>query len=582
MKRIPLDQRRAILQAKLRGASHQEAAEQVGVSKGTVVNVYNAAKAGQYEAFAGLEDQVNALAELSKRLDESDLDVSAAHAGLDVLEWLDELDLDPADIAALRDRLAGMAADQEALGAFGEAAMQLNQLASVTGYDIEDDLATLLDIVHDRGPEEIQALFSLTEVAADVSADSIRSAVETALALEERGFDISVADRIAAELSEEAESDPEDAVGTLISRYNHHESLRSAVGDAQAERNSLEETITALQGEREHHEAAIERLETSLASLEDSLEELRAVRTALQEDIETRREQRRALGNEVEELERELQSIQREREVVHAYRQFIRDERLSQLLLEDCLKLIQEDTGEFEENFAAPGRGTLDRTHEELLAVLEEMRQQEEYISVTEHEAELERARDIEGDLDALEEERDAILAFRTFLETGDIYESTLEQLLRIKQGTADHLDEERREAKVQNYLIEQLEELTAGQEAVSKQRYRQDMNELRNDYIADLQAAYATVERLSEHVEGLTEEITAEWIDSVTETFELKLETMEDPISKEDLTALIETVFADEIERRVEHQTEDRVVTEVSDRLTHLRAGSPALIRDV
>jgi hypothetical protein len=582
MKRIPIDQRRAILQAKLRGASHQEAADEVCVSKGTVVNVYNAAKTGEYEAFADLEDQVNALAELSKRLDEEDLDVSAAHAGMDVLEWLNELDLEPDDVAAMRDRLADLARDENALAAFGEAAMQLHMLASVTGYDVEEDLATVLDIVHDRGPEEIEALFDLTDIAADLSADSIRSAVDTALALEERGFDIGVADRIAAELSAEVESDPEDAVETLISRYHHHESLTTAIENAQAERDSLEESITALQGEREHHEAAIERLESSLNSLEDSLDELQAVRTALQEDIETQREQRRALGSEVEEIESELQSIQRERVVVHAYREFIREEQLSQPLLKDCLEVLEKDSGQLEYDIAAPGQVTFDRTQEELLAVLEEMRQQEEYISITEHEAELKRARDIEGDLDALEEERDAILAFRAFLETGEIYESTLEELLRIKRDFVDYLDEERREEKVYDYLVEQLEELTTGEEAVSKRRYRQDMQELQNAYTADLQAAYATLEQVSEQLEELNEEIAAEWVDSVTETLESTVDTMEEPVSEEDLRELVETLFADKIERRVERECEDRVLTEVSERLSPLRAGSPVLMRDV
>jgi ribonuclease I len=56
----------------------------------------------------------------------------------------------------------------------------------------------------------------------------------------------------------------------------------------------------------------------------------------------------------------------------------------------------------------------------------------------------------------------------------------------------------------------------------------------------------------------------------------------MEEPVSEEDLRELVETIFADEIERRVELECEDRVLTEVSERLSLLRAGSPVLMRDV
>jgi hypothetical protein len=69
--------------------------------------------------------------------------------------------------------------------------------------------------------------------------------------------------------------------------------------------------------------------------------------------------------------------------------------------------------------------------------------------------------------------------------------------LLRIKRGFVDYLNEEQREEKVYDYLVEQLEELTTGEEAVSKRRYRQDMQELQNAYTADLQAAYATLEQV-------------------------------------------------------------------------------------
>lgn len=88
MNRLPPDTRRTILIQKLRGASNREAAERTGVSKGTVANEISEARAGEVEPFERLDDQVDGLIELGKRLKDADLDLRTALIGLDVIELM--------------------------------------------------------------------------------------------------------------------------------------------------------------------------------------------------------------------------------------------------------------------------------------------------------------------------------------------------------------------------------------------------------------------------------------------------------------------------------------------------------------
>jgi hypothetical protein len=569
MERIPLAQRRAVLQEKLRGASHQEAADRVGVSKGTVVNVFNAAKAGQYDAFEDVEDQVNALAELSKRLEAEDLDVTAAHTGLDILEWLDDLKCDPDALASFRDKLETFAADDTALESYFEAALRLQTVEELTGYTVNEELTALLDLLSEQDGRAIERLLTIGERASALDIDHLETAIDTALDLQADGFDLTVADRLAAELADRSDDSPAAAVEALVECYGEYDSLETAIADAQAEQAELEATIETLSEERDQHDAAITRLESTLKTQEATLEELTALRGDLQEDIERRRAERQAIGAEVEEVEANLQQIQAEREVVHAYRRLIREEKLPPAVLQDIIDLFTSDEipGETPTPALEPPR--YQGVKEALLRVLEEMRTGEEYITVEEHEAALEKAHDIARDLDDLEEEWTAVKAFLQFLDTGELSEMTLDELRKIKKGRADYLSETRREEEVNDFLIEQLEELTEGHEAISKRRHRDELERLRTEFLADLQASYRTLYSLRDEFDALSSHLEAEWMRGVAEAVVAELPDEETGVSESELEGTLQTVFEDEVQRRFQAEFEDYLMEEIHDRLS-------------
>jgi len=61
MRRILPDTRREIIRLKLQGATNQEAAETLGVSKGTVSNVVSEARDGEFPPFDDLDEQLDSL-----------------------------------------------------------------------------------------------------------------------------------------------------------------------------------------------------------------------------------------------------------------------------------------------------------------------------------------------------------------------------------------------------------------------------------------------------------------------------------------------------------------------------------------
>jgi DNA repair exonuclease SbcCD ATPase subunit len=558
MERIPLETRRQILQEKLRGASHQEAADRNGVSKGTVVNVFNSAKEGAYPAFDDLEYGAAALAELAKRLDDEQLDVTSAHVGLDVMAWMGDLEIDPDELVSFRDRLESFAEDEEKdVAAFAEAALRLHTVEEGTGYRFDEEILSLLELIEDQGPGTIERLLDVAEAMTALEIEPVEAGLETVYELEEIGFDATTARKVGTELGGLTEDNEDTAISRLVTIYAEYDSLERAIAELKDRKAELEESIDALESDREAHQAAVSRLESTLDQLESSLGELEAMRGELQEDIEHRRSELKTVSAQYEEVEANLQEIQEERAVVHAYRQFIREEDLSEDVLND-LSMWADQSGEEDLISELYTR----RPRQELLRILEEMRAGEEFMPVGEHERRMRTAHDLTRDIETIQKEYDAVLAFLDFLDTGDLSEDTVDELRRIKKGRANHLSERRRDEEVREFLVEQLEELTSDREVVAASRHREMLAKRQEAQQEHMEAIYASLAEFADQVESLNARLDDEWIDSTVRRLDTELH------EEAELEAAIRTVLAEEVDRRVEEEVERRLVDEINNRI--------------
>jgi exonuclease SbcC len=326
-------------------------------------------------------------------LDAADLDVTAAHTGLDVVEWLDDMDIEPGQIQAFRDRLDELTTDSDSLNEYATAAMHLHNLETETGLEAEGELGDLLADFEARSADEIERLEAAATALRDleVDGDELMTAIERAVAIQELGFTLPVAEGVAKKLP--TDKDDEEAVQSLIDAYREYESLENAAETLRSEKTKLssdvedlEEKIKQHQTHREKLDKAQNQLEETLDTQREALDELKEIRVEVNDQIAVDRSERSRLRSEIAECREELEKLETERDVVHAYRQLLREKTLPDSVLTDLdLFLTVRSHGPdsalwIAEPDARENVGT------EIIRVAEEMIEGEEMIPVAEHE----------------------------------------------------------------------------------------------------------------------------------------------------------------------------------------------------
>lgn len=471
MRQTSLDTRRQILKLKFDGLSNREVADRCDVSKGTVANVLEEARTGEFPGFAELEDEVDALFELRDRLDDAEASITDAQLGLDVLAWLDNLGIDPSQLKTFHDRLDELASGEMPIDEYGSAAIRLRSVERATDYAFDGQIEGLLDVLDEYGPETIDQLVRTATTATELGKGpaEVEQAVEQALTLQDQGFTPGLATALATELASVDSTSEDETINRLGDLYERFDSLDIAVQELSNDRDSLEAEIDELRDEKEELEADRDRLhdrldvmETSISVKRDALAENVEHREELQQQIDELRSEREELEANRDTLKRELADLEDERAVVHAYRRFLRDEVVSTDLVDDVADLVDIRRGRAEH--LAPFEPTIqERVRDELMRLAREMIEGEEMIPVAEHERKLEEARKHERESyqQALEEQRDQYLEV---IETSTgLFESVTSRLENLQSL----LDDEFATSVVEEFEAQAEEEVDEPEELI-------------------------------------------------------------------------------------------------------------------
>ncbi|MFB6361142.1 MAG: hypothetical protein ABEH59_07445, partial [Halobacteriales archaeon] len=547
-----------------------QVADEFDVSIGTVSNVIDEARRGEIEGVEPLDEQLDALIDLGKRLDEASLDVTTANIGLDMYSWIVELGLEPADIEQLKADLERVTGEDRDLNRAGPALQRLLSLEEETGLSVEDRLGELLELLADREPETVQRLADLAREAEGLpgGVDQLESAIEQSIEIQELGFDLDTAHRLATELGSNSDGDQQEAIDTLVDIYAEYEQLSEAVDDLRDSKESLEGDCETLRESRrnleEHQEQlqeSIQRAERALDSLEETQEELRATNEDLRDDVAHQRERLESIESDLEAKRSELEAIQEEREVVHAYRRFLRDADLSDQLLLDLDDLLRYRDGEADDPLEELASDAEQRTIEELRDLAMEMLEGEEMMPVAEHERKMREKGRTEQTLEELQEEREAVASFLEFLESGEIPEDLLEELLAIERGYSHPLEstKERKTEEARQYLVGRLHEFTEGETAIAASRHSEMLLEERERFEAELTSAFETIDRLAGQIHELQRLLDEDWVAKVSDQIIDGLDADEDRLTVDDLQEVIKETLEEEIQRRVKHESEQQ-----------------------
>lgn len=146
MPEISIRKRLNIVRLYLNGLSYQEIVSRAGVSKGTVVNVINELKEGQFPALEP-QEQVDALREIAVEVRRSGLSVSQAALGLSAFKGIESLGVPPRDLAGALELFRQLTPDGVDTRQFVAAAMTFKEIRDRNG----------------RSPEELQAWMNALE-----------------------------------------------------------------------------------------------------------------------------------------------------------------------------------------------------------------------------------------------------------------------------------------------------------------------------------------------------------------------------------------------------------------------------------
>ena len=98
MEEITLKKRLQVVELYFSGLSFDQISAKSGVSKGSVANIINELKAGNFPEVADITDQIETLRELSVTINKLKITVGKSAVGIALLNRIYELNLDPADM----------------------------------------------------------------------------------------------------------------------------------------------------------------------------------------------------------------------------------------------------------------------------------------------------------------------------------------------------------------------------------------------------------------------------------------------------------------------------------------------------
>jgi len=138
MLKLSMQKKLLIVHLYLAGLSYAEIASKSNVSTGTVANVVAELKAGQLPGIEDIADEVEALRELAVGLSEAHVTPVQAVVGLTVLSHINELGVEPKEIAQVAAVCHDLAGEKGDAKAFMTAAINLEETKKKTGLSVDE------------------------------------------------------------------------------------------------------------------------------------------------------------------------------------------------------------------------------------------------------------------------------------------------------------------------------------------------------------------------------------------------------------------------------------------------------------
>jgi len=136
MDRLSAPKKLSIARRYLSGLSYDEIVAKTGVSKGTVSNIVNELKAGNFPETADAAEQIELLRELSLELKRAKLTPGQCAAGLMILTRIRECGLEPADIDRWPLILKALANEDE-VREFLRQVYSIQEVQKRTGFNLD-------------------------------------------------------------------------------------------------------------------------------------------------------------------------------------------------------------------------------------------------------------------------------------------------------------------------------------------------------------------------------------------------------------------------------------------------------------
>ncbi len=170
MAELSMGKRLGVVRFYFEGLSYEEIARRAGVAKGSVVNVLNELKAGQFPQVRNLEDGLETLRELAVGLKRSHLSPSQAALGLGAFRGLESLGVGPGELERVVALYRQLAPEGMDTGNFVRASLALNQLQDRTGRNPEELMVWLEELEASAGElvQRCQEMVPLTQEVADL------------------------------------------------------------------------------------------------------------------------------------------------------------------------------------------------------------------------------------------------------------------------------------------------------------------------------------------------------------------------------------------------------------------------------
>jgi len=138
MQELSINKKLKVIKLYLNGFPYDEIVDKTGVSKGTVANVIAALKAGQFPEVSTIPEEIEQLRDLATNIKRSGISPVRASIGLSIIERLDSLGIEPAEVEKCQTLLQALSSPDADLAAMARSILAIEEVKRNTGLTLEE------------------------------------------------------------------------------------------------------------------------------------------------------------------------------------------------------------------------------------------------------------------------------------------------------------------------------------------------------------------------------------------------------------------------------------------------------------